>query len=182
MNTTHQKTWSRGRKRQTPQQRKQSEQYQKTRVRIANLVRRRTNLKTNCVVCGKPGHIMHNKENPYFISFICDECSKDSSKIKEAESKRFNLCNNIIERTRYATDYSEQEVIHIIENYLSVNNILPIEDYCKSIDVSRYIFNLLIKRYEKIEHKRNIHTLIKNKTNSLRAHKLVNIRNKGVIV
>ena len=83
--------WETGRAKITPEQREISENRQRERVRIANMVSRKPEIKKDCCICGKPGNILHNKEdNSYFITFLCTECRKNETNIIEAEKYRFD--------------------------------------------------------------------------------------------
>lgn len=177
MGTTHHKVWSRGKKKLTPEQLKKAKDLQKTRVKITNLVARRPEINKSCVICGKPGHILHNKQNPYFISFICDECSKDSNNIRVAESKRFDLRDRINKYNTSVSNFSDKDIKNIIEGYLKITNILSISEYCSKLHISRHQFNLCIDKYSDLTNKNNIHALIKSKTNNLRMNKLNKISN-----
>ena len=64
------------------------EKEKKERIRIANMVKRKPELKKVCCICGNSAEILHNKKNPYFISFICSNCRMDINKLKIAESKK----------------------------------------------------------------------------------------------
>ena len=54
------KTWSRGRKKSSPEHRKKMQEWQNTRVKIINLVARKPEIEKKCCICGKPGKILHN--------------------------------------------------------------------------------------------------------------------------
>lgn len=176
MNTSHQnKTWSRGKKKLTASEAKQRKEWQKERVKITNLVSRKPEIDKSCVICGKPGHILHNKENPYCISFICDECSKDSNNIEVAKTKRIDIRTKLNKQNLNVSNFTRKELKDFVEKYLSVRNILPISKYCKELGISRHQFNEIIKKYEEITGKDNINVLIRNKTNTLRTGKLIEV-------
>ena len=48
------KTWNRGKKKLTPEQKIKAEKFQKERVKITNMVRRRPLIEKTCRLCGKP--------------------------------------------------------------------------------------------------------------------------------
>ena len=85
------KTWDRGKKRLTEKEKEASIKWQHERVKIANLIARKPEIQKICCICGKEGKILHNRENPYYITFICDECKKDPKNINKAEKTRFDV-------------------------------------------------------------------------------------------
>ncbi len=48
-------TWIRGRKKSSPEHQREMQEWQKTRVKIINLVARKTEIEKKCCICGKPG-------------------------------------------------------------------------------------------------------------------------------
>ena len=64
------KNWKRGRKPLSPDKKQESLNWQKERVKIANLVARKPEIEKVCCICGKPGNILHNRQDPYYITFI----------------------------------------------------------------------------------------------------------------
>ena len=72
---------TRGRKPLTKKQKQESAEWQKIRVKVANMVARKSEINKKCCICGKEGKILHNKQDPYYIAFICDECKKDANNL-----------------------------------------------------------------------------------------------------
>ena len=164
--------WKCGRKPATPEQLKQSKERQKQRVKITNIIARETNLERKCCICGKDNaEILHNTENPYFITFLCRQCRKNKDNIKEAKLHRFDLeayrrdkldnrDNNIYMNTH---KFAKKEIKDIIDGFIEPSNTLTMGEYANGLGLSRYQFNCIIKRYDeyfpdsKIEERIGIH-------------------------
>lgn len=150
------KVWNKGRKPATPELKQAAKERQKIRVKITNAVSRDNTIERKCCICGKENSpILHNKENPYLITFICKDCRKDKNNVKKANKLRFNLEEHrkklIEERTdNYYLDtrkFTKEEVKEIIEDYIVDKNILNYGEYCKKNNISRYQFASLLDRY-----------------------------------
>lgn len=146
------KTWKRGRHKATPEQKELAQKYQKARVKITNIVARRPSIEKKCCICGKEGSILHNKENPYYITFICKECRKDENKRQEAEKYRFNLLDIVNETKLGIRNYSDEEITEILDNYPADQNM---GDFCMENNISRYILNEMVERYCKLYPKKS---------------------------
>lgn len=81
------KTWDRGKKRLTEKEKEASIKWQHERVKIANLIARKPEIQKICCICGKEGKILHNRENPYNVIILCNNCRQDPESIKKATSK-----------------------------------------------------------------------------------------------
>ena len=82
------KTLKRGRgNKATPKEKKVAMQWQYERVKIANLIARKPEIQKICCICGKEGKILHNRENPYNVIILCNNCRQDPESIKKATSK-----------------------------------------------------------------------------------------------
>ena len=163
------KTWDRGRKRLTPEEKILSDQRQKNRIKVANLVARNNNIDKSCCVCGKPGRILHNSENPYYISFICNECVKDNEKRKQAIIKRKDVRTLLNKHGLSAKTISEKEIYNMIENFKSKNETkkVTVGDYCTKLGITRYQFNKVVDRYVELTNDNTIYDI------------LINIKNKN---
>lgn len=148
--------------RNTNEQRELYKAWNKERVRITNLVNRSHRFEKVCCICGKEAEILHNRKRPYYIAFICRECRKDSIKLKEAEKYRFDLRDEISS----VTNFTDDKVTSLIEGYISENK--NIGDYCNIHQISRYQFNKLIEKYEKIKPNIPIRKLIKEQSERIR--------------
>lgn len=149
-----------------------SDNRQFLRVKIANLVSRKCSIDNICCICGKKGNILHNPEDPYNIAFICLDCRKTPKNLEIAEKHRFNLLDNLKETKTRTPDISDKQVIKIIDNYMKLKQFKSIGDYCNEIGVSRYQFNKLVDRYEKLKPDRPIRQNIKGKSNSVQIQKV----------
>lgn len=155
-------TWARGRKKLTPEERVKSDQRQKNRIKVANLVARNDNIDKTCCVCGKPGRILHNNDNPYYISFICNECAKDENKKKQAILKRKDIRTMLNKRGISTKTISEKEIQSIVENFKEKNKTkkLTVGNYCLKLGITRYQFTKIIDRYVEITNDTQIYNTI----------------------
>lgn len=149
----------RGRKRLTEEQKVAYLKWQNERVKIANLIARKANIAKTCCICNKPGKILHNRQDPYYIAFICDECKKIPANLEYAEENRFDL-RTILDRNNLGTvHFSDEEITRFVIGYMNEN--LSLGDYCNEHKISRYQFNQFINKYNQIFPEQNIKTLIK---------------------
>lgn len=167
------KTWARGKKKLTPEQKQEAYEKNKVRMKIANLVARKPEIENKCCICGKKGQVLHNQENPYFITFICWDCRKDPEKLKEAEKHRFDLKSKLNKENLNVSNFTTQEVLQMVNGYMKKDLFISLGDYCNQIGVSRYQFNKLIKRYMELLPNSNIEELIKNKAAKLKEIQLL---------
>lgn len=167
------KTWRRGRKQATLEQKEAAKEWQTVRVKIANLVARKPEIKRECCICGNPGKILHNKQDPYYITFICDDCRKDISNLTIAEEHRFDIRTKLDKSNLSINNLTQQEVIRIVVGFM--NDTISIGDYCNKEGISRHQFNQLLKRYQEIFPNQPIEQLIKNKSNRVQKEKLTKI-------
>jgi paraquat-inducible protein B len=151
------KTWARGRKKATPEQKQRAKEWQRIRVKITNAVSRDKELNRKCCICGKEDSpILHNRENPTYITFLCTECRKDKEKVKQAEQYRFDLKehkeqqveNRDTNRYLDTRKFSKEEVKSIVEGYTASANIQTYGEYCEKNNLSRHQFNALLERYK----------------------------------
>ena len=176
------KTWARGKKPLTPEQKIKSKEWNKSRVKIANMVARKKEIDKSCCICGKPGNILHNRKNPYNISFICNECRKDSKKLMEAEKLRFDIRSKLNIQNLSIINYTEKEIKGIVEDYVKKSEYKTnsIGEYCKKIGISRYQFNIIINKYEELYPNNNMKEIINNKFRAIqrkRLHNAAELRN-----
>lgn len=140
-------------------------EYSNARVKIAHYVRR-NNIEKKCVICGKEGEIMHNRENPYMIAFICNECRKDPKKEKLAEKRRFDIRNKVSKKGTHILKTSTDEYItKVVDDYLK--DVLPIREYCDKIGVSNRQFHTILNRYKEIHPNQPVDDFIKSHRNTV---------------
>lgn len=163
------KTWDRGRKKATPEQKEASMKWQNERVRIANLIARKPEIQKVCCICGKEGKILHNKKDPYYITFICDECKKEPNNLIIAEESRFDLRTKLDKANLCIHTLSNEQITRIVLGYMNENNITSIGEYCKEIKISRHQFNQIIKRYCELFPNQRINERIKSKTKKVKS-------------
>lgn len=176
------KTWNRGRKKATPEQKQQAREWQRERVKITNLVSRDNTIDRKCCICGKEDSaILHNRDNPYYIVFLCRECRKNKENIKEAEKYRFDLQEYRDTKLKEREDnkyvdtkkFSQEEVKEIIEGYDKHGNILTFGEYAEQNGLSRHQFNQLQERYlEFFPDKEYVIIAIHNRSKAIQKNKL----------
>lgn len=161
--------WKRGRKKATPEQKKANEEWHKERVKIINLIRRKPEIKKICCICGKPGKILHNRQDPYYITFICDECKKDKNNLIIAEENRFDVRTKLDKDHLSTHNFTDEEVVRIVVGFM--NGILSKGEYCNKIGISRYQFDQIVKRYKQLFPRQNIQAMIKKQSNKIKSNK-----------
>ena len=167
------KTWDRGKKRLTEKEKEASIKWQHERVKIANLIARKPEIQKICCICGKEGKILHNRENPYYITFICDECKKGPENINKAEKTRFDVREKLDKANLCVHNFKDDQIIEMVESYM--NDIISVGDYCDKIGISRHQFNQIIDRYKKLFPRKNMDRIIKNRTRKVQSEKLKRI-------
>lgn len=163
----------------TPEERKIAMQWQNERVKIANLIARKPEIPKICCICGKEGKILHNRKDPYYITFICDECKKEPNNLIIAEESRFDLREKLEKSNLCVTNFTKEQVIRIIVGYM--NDIISLGDYCDKIGISRHQFRQLVQRYKTLFPKQDIEQLIKNRTKKVQSEKLKKIAEERVL-
>lgn len=164
------KTWDRGKKRLTEKEKQAALEKQKTRVRIANLVARNKELDRSCCVCGKPGIIMHNTEDPYYISFICKECSKSASNKTIAIESRRDIRKELKQKNKATKYFTDEQVKRLMISYM--NDFISIGEFCKRNNITRYQFNRIVERYSKLYTKQPIKELVAGHSNAVQSNKI----------
>lgn len=140
-------------------------EWENARVKIAHFVRR-NGIEKKCVICGKDGEILHNRENPYKIAFICSECRNDPEKEKLAEKRRFDVRNKVPKKGTHILKTSTDEYItKVVNNYL--NDVLPIREYCKKIGISNRQFHTILNRYKELYPNQPIDDYVKSHRNTV---------------
>lgn len=176
------KTWKRGRKPATEEQKQQAKERQKQRVRITNTVARDNTIDKKCCICGKENSpILHNNDNPNMITFLCAECRKDKSNLEKAEQYRFNLEEHKQKQLENREDnsyldtrkFTEQEVKDLVENFTNVKNTLTFGEYCEANNISRYQFNKITELYgEYFPDRKTMVRIVKEKSKAIQRYRL----------
>lgn len=150
---------------------------QKERVRIANLVARKPELQKVCCICGKPANILHNVQNPYYITFICNDCRKNPKYLQKAEKYRFDIRTQMDKTSLSVVNFTDKMITEIVENYLLTD--LSIEDYCQQIQISRYQFNKLLDMYLELYPDKDATKIeVKLHSNDIQRNKIVEWKTK----
>lgn len=148
-----------------------SEKYKKQRMRIANMVRRKPEIKKECCICGNiNADILHNKKNPYMITFLCKECRANEKNIEKAEHYRFDIRTNMDKSKLSTKNFTNEDVKTIVENYLF--EVISIGAYCDKLNISRHQFNQLVSRYNVIYNDPSIKKKIVNHANKVNRENL----------
>lgn len=149
---------------------KPDDEYQNARTKISHFVRR-SGIEKNCVICGKPGAIMHNRENPYMIAFICDDCRKDPEKEKKAEGLRFDIRDKVPKKGTHILRTSTDEYItKVVKNYLK--DVLPIREYCRKVGISNKQFHSIVDKYKEIYPDQPVDAYIRSHRNTVHRHRI----------
>ena len=166
-------------KEMTWEERVKSKQLRVTRTRIANMVARKPEIKKVCCICGSTdAQILHNKVNPYIITFICKDCRNDEEKLNLAEKKRFDIRSQMNKSKLSVKNFTDADIKQIVDEYL--NSLSSIGAYCEEKGISRHQFNGIVKRYAALF---NIPTIKKtidahtNKINRVKLSECANERN-----
>jgi len=145
-----------------------SEENKANRTKIANMIKRKPEIKKQCCICGKENaEILHNKypKDPYVITFICKECRADKEKLVQAEKLRFDIREIMNKSTLSTKNFVKEDVKKLVEEYLM--QIQSIGAYCDSIGISRHQFNKLIERYKEMYNDPSIRKKIINHANKV---------------
>lgn len=153
--------------------------WQQERVKIANLVSRKPEIKKICCICGQPGKILHNRYDPYYITFICDECKKDPNNLAIAQETRFDVRDKLEKSKLAVKNFTDQQIVRYITSFM--NDIISIGDYCEKEGISRHQFNQIIQRYKSLFPKQNIEQLINNHSKKIQSEKIRKIVEKKSI-
>lgn len=155
----------------TPLQRLQSEQMKKDRIKIANMIARKPEIRKQCCICGNTdAQILHNRNNPYMISFICKECRSDIDKLEEAKKCRFDIRSIMDKSTLSTKSFTDTDVKDIVDGFL--NDLVSIGAYCEKLGISRHQFNGIVKRYAIIFNMPTIKKTVDSHTNKINRENL----------
>lgn len=159
-----------------------AEEIQTLRVKIANMVARDKTINRKCCICGKENaEILHNQEDPYFITFLCRTCRTNEDNVKKAEKTRFNLREHKSKLTELSEDksylhtnqYTPETVKQIVEDYVISHNTLTFGEYADQLGLSRYQFNSILELYKKYYPKnRTMLKSVKEKSKAIQRNKL----------
>ena len=143
-----------------------ADKYKVERTRIANMVRRKPEIKKICCICGKENaEILHNKKDPYVITFLCRQCRTNEENLVLAEQKRFDIRELMNKSTLSAKNFTIEDVKTLVDNYLV--DVLSIAKYCKKTGISRHQFNQLVERYSHIYKEPTIRKKVLNHANKI---------------
>lgn len=146
----------------TEKEKEEYKRWNKTRIKIGNLVRRRKDIDRSCCICGKPNaDILHNTKDPYYIGFICKDCRKDKNNMVIAEEHRIDITTKLAKAHTQISKFSNEAIVRMVVGYM--NKTTNITAYCEEIGISRYQFKQIVDIYDKKFPNQHIKELIKNK-------------------
>lgn len=123
------------------------EQKQKTRMKVSNLVSRKK-LNKECCFCGEKATIVHNPDNPYYITFACNKCRKDKELMKTVDSYRFDIRESFDKKGLNFKFITDDYIINTVDGYLK--DTVSIGTYCDRLSISRHQFGLMVDKYKTI--------------------------------
>lgn len=164
----------------TPEERKAAMQWQNERVKIANLIARKPEIPKVCCICGKEGKILHNRKDPYYITFICDECKKDPENLVIAEESRFDLRTKLDKSNLCINNFLDEQIVRIVVGFM--NDTVSLGDYCNNIGISRHQFGQVVERYKRLFPKQPIESLIKGRVKRVQSEKLKRIAEEKALI
>lgn len=163
----------------TDEQRNKYKEWNKMRIKVGNLVRRRKDIDRSCCICGKPNaDILHNIKDPYYIGFICKECRKDKNNMVIAEEHRIDIATELARKHTQISKFSNEVIVRIVVGYMNKPET-NIQQYCEETGISRYQFKQIVEEYNKKFPNQNIKELIKNKKITKRKPKTTKKRTKS---
>ena len=122
------------------------------RVYIKNFINRRFIGEKQCAVCSSNENlsVIHNKENPYQISFICKDCKSKLARKDLENLPKVDILKNIEVNKRYSHSKDlilDSKMKFIVEHSLETD--LSMMNYLKSHNISYHRFKIATKIYEK---------------------------------
>ena len=122
------------------------------RVYIKNFINRRFIGEKQCAVCSSNENlsVIHNKENPYQISFICRDCKSKLTRKDLENLPKVDILKNIEVNKRYSHSKDlilDSKMKFIVEHSLETD--LSMMNYLKSHNISYHRFKIATKIYEK---------------------------------
>lgn len=167
-----------GRKPLSDKEKQEYQKWQNERVKIRNLVSRAkdSDIDQSCCICGNRGNILHNRQDPYYIAFICHECRKDPNNLIIAEESRQDIREKLNMTNLSYSNFTDAQVIRLVTGYM--NERLTLGEYCEKTGVSRHQFNLLIRRYDELCPDNDIVLLVKKHTKSVQRERCAKVINE----
>ena len=138
---------------------------------ILRILERNTDIKKVCQFCGKPAKLKNNKNNPYEIQLVCDNCRKNNS--INVETGMYNIPTiNIKEHLN--TPFMLNKTITLTKEYIDkFNNILEgnytKQEAIKYLNVTLSVYNKLVKEY-KDKYDNNIEVKLKESYSKARSY------------
>lgn len=128
-----------------------TEEKQKARMRVANIIKR-SNIKRKCMLCGKEeGRItvVHNTEDPYKIWFLCDSCrvgkTYNIDKVKKLEP--LNVLDNLAPGKYVSSKFLPDEFIETLLTEFFKSKITWTK-YLKENKISHIKASAILDRYK----------------------------------
>lgn len=129
----------------------QFDNIQSQRVYVRNFINRHYTGEKRCVLCGKePTTIVHNEDNPFLISFICDSCRAKTNKHFLSDLPKVNILEQTDTNKRYSHVKNlilTEDLKNILKNALKTN--LSLTEYLRQNELSYNKYKKAIELYEK---------------------------------
>ena len=149
---------------------------QQQRVYIANFVKRYYKGDKYCIICGNDNtSIVHNEENPYEVSFVCNECRTKHTKEQLKNLPKTNLLIYVEQNKKFSHSKNlvlDGKMKFILEGALKTNKSLT--EYLRENKLSYTKYKQAVKMYEKDV--KPIANDLRNHFNLLRAQKVAKKR------
>lgn len=144
--------------------------------RITRLVNSNKNITNTCCVCGSDkGEALYNRENPYNVIILCNNCRQDPESIKKTTSKKIDARKvHKKKKSSGIHTFNDDKVMEIVEGYIKKN--VTIKKYCEQKNICRNTFKICIKRYAVMFPDSNIEEKIEQKANEVRIKQGGNVK------
>ena len=144
------------------------------RVYIRNFINRHYLGSKACVNCGKePTTIVHNEEDPYLVTFICDTCRLGLDKETLESLPKINILEHIEVNKRFSHSKDlvlTEDLKRVLEKALYTDKTLV--EYLKENNLSYTKYKEAVIKYE--DEIKPIQKRLKEHFNNLRANKISN--------
>lgn len=123
---------------------------------INKFIERKTDLNKNCMFCGKPASIQHNRKNPYEVRILCRPCRTKyglhghTVDDKPSDLPTINLLEHINTNFKMYRDRTlTEEQMKIIDECIELN--LYKAEFCKRLNVYPKALEWMLSEYEHIK-------------------------------
>lgn len=151
---------------------------QHQRVYITNFINRRFTGIRACTICGNTENlsVVHNKVDPYKISFICKNCKNKLDRTQLESLPKINILEHIEINKKFSHSKDlilDDKMKLIIENALVTDKSLV--NYLRENDISYYKYKVAVEKYE--NKVKPIKIALKRHFKELRANSIMKSKN-----